>query len=135
MALLFLPPIEYPVVKYHPPINTTHGKIPTMADSKYGAQRAQFESNKKKILASQSMCAICGRPVDKSLKFPDPWCATVDHIIPWNKGGDCSIENLQLAHMKCNRMKSDKIFVEKTKEQIKSIGNNQLPLSADWATF
>lgn len=35
-----------------------------------GTQRAQFESNKKKIYATQKICGICGKPVDFKLKFP-----------------------------------------------------------------
>lgn len=106
-----------------------------MGKEKYGTQYAQFVSNRKKILATQSICAICGKPVDMSLKFPHPMSASVDHIIPWDKGGDCSIDNLQLAHMCCNRKKSNKIFSDAPKRESKKIGNQTLPLSADWATF
>lgn len=90
-------------------------------------------------MATQSLCAICGRPVDKTLKFPDAFSATVDHIIPVARGGHPSdIDNLQLAHFQCNRLKADKLFAKgnmKTKEQVKQIGNTDLPLSADWLTY
>ena len=52
------------------------------------SNRAMFEHNKKIILATQSICAICGKPVDKSIKYPDPMSPTVDHIIPLAKNGD-----------------------------------------------
>ena len=113
----------------------TGEKIPPMGKEKYGTQYAQFVSSRKKIIASESICAICGQPVDKSLKFPHPLSASVDHIIPWDKGGDCSIDNLQLTHLSCNRKKSDKIYPEKPRRDSKKIGNQTLPLSADWATF
>lgn len=75
-----------------------------------GANRVQYEKNRKRILASQDVCAICGKPVDKRLKFPHPMSATVDHIIPIDLGGHPSdISNLQLAHNACNRAKSNKI--------------------------
>lgn len=32
---------------------------------------------------------------------------TIDHLIPKSKGGDDSIENLRLAHEKCNQAKKD----------------------------
>ena len=74
------------------------------------ALRSQWEHNKKIILARESVCGICGQPVDKSLKYPDPMSATVDHIIPVSKRGDpVALDNLQLAHRYCNRMKSDKM--------------------------
>ena len=37
-----------------------------------GPQRRQFESNKRKIYATQKVCGICGNPVDFRLKFPHP---------------------------------------------------------------
>lgn len=106
-----------------------------------GQHRKQYEINKKKILASQNICGICGKPVDKTLKYPDPMSACIDHIIPIAKNGHPSdISNLQLAHWCCNRAKSDKIagsvedFKEK-RERAKVIGNRNLPLSADWINY
>ena len=72
--------------------------------------RTEYERNRKIILATQDICALCGEPVDKRIKYPDPYAATIDHIIPVSKGGHPSdLENLQLAHFKCNRDKADKL--------------------------
>lgn len=91
-----------------------------------------FEANRKIILATQSICGICGRPVDKSLKYPDPMSATVDHIIPVSKNGDpVSLDNLQLAHRCCNRAKGDKM---PTATPIVD-ENRKLPLTENWASF
>ena len=107
----------------------TYGARP----EKNPALRAQYDHNKKIILATQSICGICGKPVDKSLKYPDPMSPTVDHIIPVSKHGDpISLDNLQLAHRHCNRMKSDNLPVElvvKTKKD-----DNSLPQSKNWRT-
>lgn len=100
-----------------------------------GAHRVAFEKNRKVILKTQNVCAICGKPVNKKLKAPDPLSPVVDHIIPINKGGHPSdIINLQLAHWTCNRQKSDKLFNQQKKEK-KVIGNRNLPQSRDWSTY
>ena len=36
---------------------------------KDGTHRLQFEHNKKIIFATQTVCALCGKPVDFSLKY------------------------------------------------------------------
>lgn len=98
-----------------------------------GTFRQAFTKNKRKILMSQDTCGICGRPVDKSLRYPDPMCATVDHIIPIAKGGHPSdITNLQLAHFCCNRLKSDKYMEPQRNSDVKKTAIYQ---SCDWQNF
>lgn len=99
-----------------------------------GAHRAQYAANRKYILATQSVCAWCGRPVDKSLKSPHPMSPTVDHIFPVSKGGHPSdIDNLQLMHRRCNREKSDKVVTGREAKRI--FTNRDLPQSANWKAF
>lgn len=100
-----------------------------------GTHRGAFERNKKKIYATQTVCGICGKPVDFAKKYPHPLSPCIDHIIPISKGGHPSdIDNLQLAHWTCNRQKADKLFNSDYKKDIKpkSIGNRNLPQSTDW---
>lgn len=100
-----------------------------------GKHRPQYERNKKIIFASQNICAICGKPVDFSIPYPNPMCATVDHIIPIAMGGHPSdLENLQLAHFKCNREKGQSTAPQKTPSPSR-VSNRALVLSADWRTF
>ena len=102
-----------------------------MAIDRRGKGDKLYRRNRKRILASQSVCGICGRPVDKELKAPDPMSPTVDHIIPVNKGGHLTdINNLQLAHWICNRMKSDKILDCNPRQSTQGIR-----LSCDWKSF
>lgn len=64
--------------------------------------------------------------------------ATVDHIIPIHKGGHPSdMDNLQLAHLSCNRAKSDKIVAEKFRSTgaDEVVSNRNLPQSMDWSTY
>ena len=107
---------------------------------KKGAHRANYERNKKKILATQNICGICGKPVDMSLKYPHPMSATIDHIIPVNGksgifGHPSDLSNLQLSHFSCNRQKSNKIFKEKEVFEPVVLGNRNLPQSMSWTEY
>ena|SRR5690606_799734 len=55
------------------------------------------------------VCGVCGKPVDRLLKWPDPMSASLDHIIPISKGGEHSYANTQLAHLVCNQRKGARI--------------------------
>ncbi|MBR1750834.1 MAG: HNH endonuclease, partial [Ruminococcus sp.] len=86
---------------------------------------------------TETVCGICGKPVDFTLKFPHPLSRTVDHIIPVAKGGHPSdIANLQLAHLCCNRFKSDKLVEKQQFDQAPElISNRVLPQTFDWRTL
>lgn len=105
---------------------------------KDGRFQGAFDRAKKTILATQDVCGICGKPVDKSLKYPHPLSPCIDHIIPISKGGHPSdIDNLQLAHLSCNRWKSDKILPtdEQVNPQTTIIDNRDLPYTIDWTKY
>ena len=108
--------------------------MPNNRPDKEGPHRVQYEKNRKRIFATQTVCALCGKPVDFSLKSPHPLSATIDHIIPLDKGGHPSdIDNLQLAHRCCNRAKSNKIGLKEnptTRETV--VSNRILPATFDW---
>lgn len=101
--------------------------------------RRQYENNRKKILATQDICAICGNEVDKKLPKGDPWSAEIDHIIPVSRGGTSDIDNLQLSHRRCNRAKWDSYAREEKArgrvEKVEVIDNRNLPWSVDWTHF
>lgn len=103
-----------------------------------GKHRATFDKNKKKIYATQSICGICGKPVDPKLKFPHPLSRCIDHIIPISRGGHPSdISNLQLAHFTCNRQKSDKLLEQKVVSGAPTavLSNRILPHTIDWKSY
>lgn len=103
---------------------------------KTGTHRTAFDKNKQRLLKTQNCCGICGKPVDKSIKYPDPLSPVIDHIIPVAKGGHPSdIENLQLAHFYCNRQKSDKLFSKEKEVKEDVIGNRNLPKLLDWMNY
>ena len=107
-----------------------------MRTDRLPGHRTAYEKNRAKILATQDVCAICGKPVDKSIPSPHPLSPTIDHIIPVAKGGHPSdLSNLQLAHMYCNRQKSDRLVaVREVETGIELISNRALPLTFDWKT-
>lgn len=48
-------------------------------------------------------CTICGDPLDRKIKNPRHLLyVTFDHIVPRSQGGTDKIDNLRLAHAKCN---------------------------------
>ncbi len=52
------------------------------------------------------MCGICGKKVDKALKWPHPQYRSLDHIIPLSKGGTHTRNNTQCSHLNCNKKKN-----------------------------
>jgi 5-methylcytosine-specific restriction endonuclease McrA len=55
-------------------------------------------------------CGICGQLVDLGLSRADGlMCPSIDHIIPRARGGTHDPANLQLAHLYCNMVKSDRV--------------------------
>lgn len=83
-----------------------------------------------RVLASESICGICGEPVDKTLTYiegmhgknckdehckgcvPHPRRAEVDEIIPVSKGGSpLRRANVQLVHRDCNLRKSNRVLM------------------------
>jgi 5-methylcytosine-specific restriction endonuclease McrA len=58
------------------------------------------------MLKQRSLCAICGYrlPVtgELSAELEFAYSATFDHIIPRSQGGHDGLENLRLAHRRCN---------------------------------
>lgn len=51
-------------------------------------------------------CSICGDLVDLTLKYPDLFRASVDHVLARANGGTDYPENLALAHLWCNQVKN-----------------------------
>lgn len=81
-------------------------------------KRCKGEFNKYALTTQQlaerdgTDCGICGEPVDMDLRRYAPgglMCASVDHVLPRARGGTHDPENLQLAHLRCNMVKSDRV--------------------------
>lgn len=102
-----------------------------------GPHRKTYEEAKKIIFATETVCYLCGKPVDFSLKPPHPLSASIDHVVPIDKGGSPDdIDNLRLAHRCCNRQKGIKLLKEKERKNgAEFISNRVLPQTRDWATY
>ena len=54
---------------------------------------------RRRVLAEEVDCWLCGKPVDKTLKTPDPGSPEVDEVVPVSLGGDpFARANCRLAH-------------------------------------
>lgn len=92
------------------------------------ANGARRRAIRARLLATQNVCALCGRPIDKSLRTPHPMSAEVDEIIPVSKGGDpLDIRNRQLVHRVCNQRKGNG-----SRKRLSPHKPSGLPTSREW---
>ncbi len=70
----------------------------------------QSARHRARWLALKPACAICGKPIDYTLRWPNPGSFVVDHIIPIAKGGAHTFENTQPAHADCNSKKRARLI-------------------------
>lgn len=62
---------------------------------------------------TQSVCHLCGKPIDKALEFPHPYSFSVDHIEPLSHGGaERARSNLAACHLRCNQSKGNRGHAE-----------------------
>ena len=95
-----------------------------------------------RVLAEESMCGICGYPVDKTLtvllgqhgrKCQDPGChgcephpmsPEVDHIIPLHQGGPMyERSNVRLSHRRCNVGRNRKASTARPAAPLPTVGD------------
>lgn len=50
-------------------------------------------------------CQLCGRAIDRTLRFTDPAAGQVDHVVSVAYGGSDDLNNLQATHRVCNQAK------------------------------
>lgn len=64
-----------------------------------GQRRPSIPVKIRRLVLSVGRCAYCGNTEN----------LTIDHIIPYSKGGKHNISNFQCLCFKCNRKKSDRL--------------------------
>ena len=77
---------------------------------------ATRDRHRSVIARGKPPCALCGEPIDYTLKYPHPKSFVVDHIIPLGKSPTPEriaeldvLSNKQAACADCNRLKWDKV--------------------------
>lgn len=65
----------------------------------------QRDKDRARIAKTRPNCHICGEQIDYRLKWPDPRCYVVDHLVPLTRGGADHISNKAAAHADCNSKK------------------------------
>lgn len=61
-------------------------------------------------LRDEGRCWICSHSVDPSTAWPDPMSPSIDHVIPLALGGDHTLSNCSLSHLRCNIRKGVRIL-------------------------
>ena len=84
---------------------------------------------KRAIASKDPVCALCGGAIDMDAPAQQPMSCQVDHIIPVSRGGaPYDIDNLQLTHARCNRIKGNMMQYDKEDQQ----SDNFIPISNNW---
>lgn len=98
-----------------------------MASNVRYANGHRRRSIRASLLATCDVCAICGKPIDTTLKTPHPMSAEVDEIVPVSRGGDpLDIRNCQLVHRICNQRKGN------GRKRFNGKHSGGLPTSREW---
>lgn len=80
------------------------------------------------VIREESVCYVCGRPVDKTLPGTAPMGPQVDHIVARSEGGAVfERSNLHLIHSRCNQKKKNKNLDEIRYDEL-----NDRQHSRDW---
>lgn len=76
------------------------------------------------LKVQENTCYLCNERFTRGNK------PTLDHVRPLSRGGDWSVDNLLLAHRKCNLEKGDRLLLEdgtlEPKKRSKHIKNRKL---------
>lgn len=66
------------------------------------------------MLRDATVCALCGKLLDKTLKFPHPMSASADHIESWATAPQLRFDpsNGQATHLVCNQRKGSAAAAE-----------------------
>jgi 5-methylcytosine-specific restriction endonuclease McrA len=74
-----------------------------------GRQGRTWRKLCERVRRHQSVCWLCGKPIDKTLPHTDRMAFTVDHVIPRTVDPSLALvyDNLRAAHLSCNSSKGN----------------------------
>lgn len=55
-------------------------------------------------------CWLCGDAIDKSLRWPNRYYRSIDHVVPLSRGGTHTYDNIRITHWICNVRKNNQII-------------------------
>ena len=64
--------------------------------------------DRARLARLKAPCHVCGKPIDYSLRWPDPMCFVADHVVPLARGGADDMSNKLPCHASCNASKGAK---------------------------
>ena len=67
------------------------------------------DRHRRIIAADQPACHWCNNPINYEAHHLDPNAFQIDHVIPLDRGGPDTLDNIVPSHRACNRAKSDKL--------------------------
>ncbi|TPF93611.1 hypothetical protein BW14_04945 [Bifidobacterium sp. UTBIF-68] len=102
-----------------------------------GAARARIRKRLLSRCNGRPICALCGQPIDTSLRTPHPGSMEIDEKLPVSKGGDpFDLDNCQLTHRRCNQRKGNHQYTalnaDATASPARRLTPQPIPLSRQW---
>lgn len=70
-----------------------------------------------------AVCGICGKTIDLTREYPDPWSFCVHHPVPIARGGVDDPSNTVAAHKLCNEIEG----TEQTSRVLRRSGTLNTP--------
>lgn len=74
-----------------------------------GRNTTTRDRHRKIIAQDQPPCHWCHEPIDYQAHHHNPRAFQIDHVVPLDRGGPDTLDNLVPAHRACNRAKSNKL--------------------------
>lgn len=68
------------------------------------------------------ICHLCMEAIQPHRRCPDPWAATMDHLVPLSLGGTHTWDNVKASHAHCNFVKGASLSVDKVLDNVVDSG-------------